>query len=442
MRSYFPTFRLLPLVLGLAGFVLPSPLTATTYTPTSDNYWPPYIGVYEGSVDGVSSPYGIKKNATFTSWLNRTVVWGHDTFPADWANIQGEGWILQPWGDWVNETAGSPWAGQTPANPRQMVFSLPMLPADPNNSSLPLSGTSLANGADEADYHYAATYFVPLAKNLVKFGLGNSIIRLGWEWNGNWYAWGIRSDADAKNFAIYWANIVSAMRAVPGAQNLQFCWNASNSYSISGLTRSQTQQAYTDAYPGNAYVDYIGDDVYDSSYAKYNSGPNSGSYYYPWPAGDSAADILARQQLVWTNSITASGVFGLSYWSSFATTQGRPLAIPEWGLYTQTGSSHGGGDDTYYIQQMFDYIQNPANNVYFASYFDYNGGGDANSIISGINGATPYPNSSVLFQTLLSLPAAAPTMPPLGLILLAFMLVAVGAWSCANLPKSKSRPSP
>jgi len=41
--------------------------------------------------------------------------------------------------------------------------------------------------------------------------------------------------------------------------------------------------------------------------------------------------------------------------------------IPEWGL--MNAKNHGGDDDPYFIQQMYDLIRDPANNVYEAAYW-------------------------------------------------------------------------
>ena len=57
----------------------------------------------------------------------------------------------------------------------------------------PESGGSLAGAASGAyDEHFAA-----LARNLVAGGLGGAGIRLGWEFNGSWYRWSVRSAGDA-----------------------------------------------------------------------------------------------------------------------------------------------------------------------------------------------------------------------------------------------------
>lgn len=89
-------------------------------------------------------------------------------------------------------------------------------------------------------------------------------MRPGWEFNGGWYAWAAKGNA--KEFAEYWRQIVTTMRAVPGAKGLTFCWNP---------TLGDQDFPADEAWPGDKYVDYVGVDVYDECWNKDT---------YPWPA--------------------------------------------------------------------------------------------------------------------------------------------------------------
>ena len=86
-------------------------------------------------------------------------------------------------------------------------------------------------------------------------GEANAILRLGWEFNGSWYPWYVADATDAANFDAFWQHIVTTMRAVAGEQ-FKFLWSASADY-------GHELHAPRQAYPGNAYVDYVGTDVYD-----------------------------------------------------------------------------------------------------------------------------------------------------------------------------------
>ena len=95
--------------------------------------------------------------------------------------------------------------------------------------------------------------FYGLGKLLVKDGLSHTIIDLGREMNGTWYEWSEHrappSEPDA--FIRAWRQIVTAMRSVPG-QHFKFLW-----------TVFMDSAAVVEAWPGSAYVDYIGTDIFD-----------------------------------------------------------------------------------------------------------------------------------------------------------------------------------
>jgi hypothetical protein len=95
--------------------------------------------------------------------------------------------------------------------------------------------------------------FYDLGKLLVKDGLSHTIIDLGREMNGTWYEWSEHrappSQPDA--FIRAWRQIVTAMRSVPG-QHFKFLW-----------TVFMDSAAVVEAWPGSAYVDYIGTDLFD-----------------------------------------------------------------------------------------------------------------------------------------------------------------------------------
>jgi hypothetical protein len=55
--------------------------------------------------------------------------------------------------------------------------------------------------------------------------------------------------------------------------------------------------------------------------------------------------------------------------------------LPEWGGGTRSGG-HGGGDDPTFMTNMIALINNPANNVAFHCYWDFDAG-DFNATLSG-----------------------------------------------------------
>jgi hypothetical protein len=326
--------------------------------PPTDNTSPPYMGLYGWGLDNANAGEGMSHIAYTASWLNRSGLWAEDFNATDsWGSITSV-WPYKRAKAWLR------------THPGTYISTVGMLPP----------GATLANGA-AGNYN---SHWTTLAQNIVSQGIvDNTIIRLGHEFNGNWYTWSCLNQAGALNYAEYFRKIVTTMRAVPGAANLRFCWNGNIGW---------TGYSVADAYPGDAYVDYIGVDIYDQSWAT-NTYPYTTSTY---PYG---ADALTRQQNAW-NSIAGTANYGLAWWKNFAASRGKPLTIPEWGS-TSREDTHGGLDNPYYIQKMYDFIQEPANNVAWHVYFDVNAsdGGHQLTQLPG-RGPTQFPNAAALFRRL------------------------------------------
>ncbi|MEP6669837.1 MAG: glycosyl hydrolase [Chthoniobacter sp.] len=294
---------------------------------------PPTLGIFRGALN----PAGID---AFSQWLGRPVdLAGEFDGSESWDNLEGPSWLLNPWAKWVTQKPG-----------RQLILAVPML-AGPWGRTGPTAGTidkgeavSLEKGATGAYNHH----FAKFAEALVSRKMGNTIIRLGWEFNGGWYGWRAKENPGA--FSEYWRQIVKTMHAVKGAEGLKFCWNPANGY-----------QAFPaeQAWPGDDWVDYIGVDVYDQSWL-----PNT----YPWPAGEDPVKIEERRHKVWDQWILNYS-HGLAFWAKFATEHKKPLAIPEWGVSSSKGNKDG-LDNAYFVEQMHSFIMNPANRVAFHVYFD------------------------------------------------------------------------
>jgi len=265
------------------------------------------LGVYAGS----GSPASVAK---FEGEVGRPVSVVYDAFaPESWSSMTDVNWWMQTW-------SASKYSGR-------VVYSVPMLPN---------SGGTLAQGA-AGDYN---GYFRTLAQRLVAGGSGGATLRLGWEFNGDWMKWTINVPNGAANYAAYWRQIVNTMRSVPGAHfKFDWCPNAGSTWV--GGKQLQAEAAY----PGDAYVDYIGLDVYDASWI-----PNYN-------------DAAAR----WKDYLSTGN--GLRWHRDFAAKHGKPMTFPEWGLSNRYADDHGGGDAPYFIEQMHAWIK--ANNVAYHMYFEH-----------------------------------------------------------------------
>ena len=331
---------------------------AATVPPT-DNTAPPYMGLYGWGLDSGSAGEGMSHIAFTASWLNRTTLWAEDFHATDsWSSLTSV-WPYKRGKAWLRTHAG------------KFISTVGVLPS---------GSYTLAAGA-AGTYN---SYWTTLAQNIVSQGIASqTILRLGHEFNGTWYKWSVINATDAANYAEYWRQIVNTMRAVPGAEGLQFCWNGVNGWN---------SYALENAYPGDAYVDYIGPDIYDQSWA-------SNTYPYTTTMYPYGADAATRQTNAW-NSIAGTANNGLAWWKNFAATRGKPLVIPEWGVNARS-DGHGGLDNPFFVQKMYDFIQDPANNVAWHVYFDVTAS-DGNHLVTQLptKAATQFPNSATLLRQL------------------------------------------
>jgi hypothetical protein len=319
------------------------------------------LGVYRWDAPG-----GPANVDAFETWLAKSVQLAEAFEARDkWDSIGGASWQLGPWSTWARAKPG-----------RNLILGVPMLPS--------VSGVSLA---DCAAGQYDG-YWQNLANNLAVYGLHWAYLRLGWEMDGSWYAWNAPQGSGREaSFAGCFRRIVQVMRATQPANQWKFVWNP---------TATWTDPAYLSAtWPGDAYVDVVGIDLYDQSWVRNT---------YPYPTLCDSACRLAHQQTAWTGY-----AWYLQTMRDFAVTHAKPLAIPEWGLYTRS-DGHGGGDNPYYMQKMYDFISDPANNILFHVYFDVNAP-DGMHHISGLDTATTFPQAAALYRQLFG-PVTSASTPP------------------------------
>ncbi|HTZ30616.1 MAG TPA: glycosyltransferase [Streptosporangiaceae bacterium] len=223
-------------------------------------------------------------------------------------------WLTNPVYGYVSWVAASPTG-------RQLILTQNLIP------------DSLAADPDWAAKCAAGAYdshATRLARNLVKAGFGSSVIRLGPEMNGTWNAGSLGNTPSAwKDWSHCFAHEVRAMRAVPGS-HLLFDWNVNANYRSIPLA---------DFYPGNAYVDIIGIDFYDTSGQPLPPVGNPGRWQALTRQPDSLMEVAA-----------------------FAAAHHKPLSFPEWAT---VGSE---GDDAAYVTSMGAFIDR--HDVAFQSWFD------------------------------------------------------------------------
>lgn len=194
-------------------------------------------------------------------------------------------------------------------------------------------GTTWAQEASGVnDAHWAA-----FARGLVSAGLGNAALRIAREFNTS-YRWQV-NPGNVAAFQSAWARIAGILRAngFTGA----LIWNPMHGQGSFGPNGGAEA-----GWPGNAYVDAVGIDLYDE---------------WGYPAGEMIRST-AQQQAQWAAYHDASTWDGLTGWHSFAASHGKPLCYPEWGLGGwNTGTTYtGGGDNPVFVREMAAWIKDTA----------------------------------------------------------------------------------
>ncbi len=229
---------------------------------------------------------------------------------ATWADIVDPSWLYAQWRS----------ATQT------VVISSAPYPDSPDPAHPTFTLAACATGAYDAQWR-------EFGVNAARSGLaGRTVVRLAWEFNGDWNPWAAYRPAD---FVGCWRHVFKA--AEKAAPALRWDWTVNRG-------PSAAMKDPTDAWPGKGYVDFVGIDSYDG---------------YP----------AVKTEATWQTQYSGPG--GLKYWAAFAKKQGRRLSVSEWGLYPGTGwAGHGGGDNPYYIAKMFGFFRSLGSGLAYEAYFN------------------------------------------------------------------------
>jgi hypothetical protein len=310
---------------GGSGGTAPSAGSASRITDGASG-----LGWASGAYIPGSSPGKIK---AFGDWrgagMDVAVDWESR---ASWNDIVNPDWLYNAW-------RGTPYT---------KVFGVAPVPE--GDSSATMAGC--ANG----DYNDKWTQF---GQNIKNAGLDDeTVIRLGWEFNGDWYKW---SAGNPGQFVDCWQQIVGTVRKV--APKLLWDWNPNRG----------AGQALTDArkaYPGDSYVDIVGVDSYDM-----------------FPG--------ATNEAGWQEQY--SGAYGLKFWVDFARQHGKKFSVPEWAVYPGTASNgNNGGDNAFYVGKMHSFFKSLGSELAFEAYFNES----ASYVQASIYGPTENSNAAARYQSL------------------------------------------
>lgn len=218
----------------------------------------------------------------------------------------------------------SSWVAEAPQS-RQLILEVDLIPSSLENKANPLKWERTCAGGG---FNSHAT---ELGNSLVAAGLGHSVIRLGAEMNGKWEPDFMGPTAiEQKMWATCFDNEVISMRRALG-EHFLFDWNPN---------ACKGDYPYGNFYPGSAYVDIVGLDLYD------------------------VGCETPRKRL--TFGQLANEPAGLAHFEAFAAAKRKPMSLPEWGL-----SSIPSGDDPEYIDGIGTIVD--TKDFAFETYFDASG---------------------------------------------------------------------
>ncbi|WP_154677073.1 glycosyl hydrolase [Parafrankia discariae] len=197
-------------------------------------------------------------------------------------------------------------------------------------------------------------------------GMPEPVTNLAFEFNGNWFPW---SSVNPTAFIQAYRRIVSLTRETRPTAEFAWTVNAGASQTSGGDARN--------SWPGPAYVNYIGIDLYD---------------HYPQAIGYAAV-----------NTRESTNVGRAKFWETFALAQGKKIVLCEWGLNNAVNKqAFGGHDNPGFIQWVYEWLQHlkSINLVHAESYFN---DVDPNNVWSDLLGSRN-PQSSLKYRELWRVP--------------------------------------
>ncbi len=247
----------------------------------------------------------------FGNWRGRAVDLDLAyTDRTSWGGVTNSAWMFNAVGGW----------------PGRMSISQPLFP-----QNVGASIGACASGAYDSYWRQFGTV-------LVNNGRANSIVRVGWEFNGTYMYW--HPDNDAGPFIGCFQKISTAIRATD--PQVVIDWTINGHSTPPGVCGGSAFNCY----PGDTYVDVIGTDNYD--------------HYPPSP-----------NQAAWNSSCNASE--GICSVLTFARNHHKLFSVGEWGINhnpTAVGQGNAGGDNPFYIHRMWDLFQSAKGTLLYEAYFD------------------------------------------------------------------------
>lgn len=182
-------------------------------------------------------------------------------------------------------------------------------------------------------------HFRDIGRALKSHGLGDAVIRLGWEANGKGFPWFAGNQPEAyKN--CFRRQVKNLKSQAPGLK-IEWTMRKDNglSYSVEKI------------YPGNDVVDIIGL-----------------LYYDRWPS--------VKTEAQWKASVSETkqgGPKGIGTYLQFAKSRGKKLAVPEWAV-SDGHNDRSSTDNPFFIEKMHQFFKANAGSIAYETYYNCNPG--------------------------------------------------------------------
>jgi hypothetical protein len=256
---------------------------------------------------------------------------------------------------WDSMTRGSGWLFDSfNGFPGQLVISQGLVPAGAGTDH-PADMAACASGARDAD-------FQAFGQLMVNKGRAASIVRLGWEFNGDFTPW---SAYDTEQWKACYRHAANAVRA--GDPSVVLDWTI-NSH---GTAANVCGGVSTNCYPGDDVVDIVGIDNYDMA-----------------PSASSRDEF---------NRI-ADKADGLNWLYAFAVSHGKKFSVGEWGVAPRS-VYNSTGENPWFIYLMSQWFNEHREHLAYEAYFnDCDAGVGSNLFLPGSSSCTENHKAAYMYR--------------------------------------------
>jgi hypothetical protein len=232
------------------------------------------------------------------------------------------------------------------------AYRLNLSPSDPNYGKYSEAAAvqmmqDVANGKYDVDDPAAGRHRVwpAILDAFRKKGFRKLYLRIGWEQNGNWYGWQVRSESTRAAYIAAWRHVATLAHnyAIAHGMTIQTVWSPTASYTNYGISEENT-------YPGDSHVDIIAPTAYSPIWNATRSPDKTA--YYDWGSGQtvSLTEWLAKpvnRRHVWdypaADYWNSQRGWGIPAAISFAISHGKPFGFAETGTGNAGVTTRGGG---------------------------------------------------------------------------------------------------